>query len=81
MPWLDRQLIAYPNPRYHKLVIAYCSIHGEKKAWVVNKMVEDFFAKNFNNSEQEKMIAYYDGLSDEERKKPYRPPPKLSNIL
>jgi hypothetical protein len=56
---LDRKIFCYPNWKYYKLTVAYTENMEMKKSESVNLMVEDFFNKNFSESQRQKMLDYF----------------------
>lgn len=66
---LNQRLVCYPRKRIHKIFIAYCYREQEYKAKVLTALV-DKFINALPPEEQAALLADFDKMEPEERKKP-----------
>jgi hypothetical protein len=66
---LERRLVCHPKKRIHKIFVAYCYREQEHKAKVLTALVEKFVA-GLPPVEQAALLADFDKMEPEERKKP-----------
>lgn len=66
---LDHQIISYPSLRNFKIIIAYAATQGLSKSQAVNKMVGDYIDKNFNQSQQQRLMQLFEKMDNKERKR------------
>lgn len=66
-PSLERQILAYPKPRYYKMFVAYASLNIYKRSEAACDILKKFF-DGMSIMEQNKLLTLYDELTPDERR-------------
>lgn len=69
---LERQIMCYPNHKYHRIFIAFCNTNKYNKSEGMCEILRKFFDSNFSDHQLNKFIEHYEGMNNEERHYPGR---------
>lgn len=66
---IQRQMVVYPKPMHHKIVIGYCIGNALTKSAFLDKLIRSF-CDSMSPQEQERLRNCYDEATEEEKKNP-----------
>ena len=68
-PILDRALITYPHPKYHKLFIAECHANSAGKSETLEKIIREHY-DNMSEGNRQGLLTLWEEMTPEQRKNP-----------
>lgn len=70
-PILERRLVTYPHPKYHRLFIADCYSSATGKAEHLERIIRKHY-DSLNESERKNLSILWEEMTEEQRKHPKR---------
>jgi hypothetical protein len=66
---LEHQVIAYPHPKYHKMIVALAGDEIISKSSATSRVLKEYF-DSLPKDKQEKLLKFYDTMTPAQRKNP-----------